>query len=72
MSKMDNLHRFAVIFLVFIVAAIPLIVLYVTYLSPGVPDILTLSGVIVVLGLILVFNLLPKRHTGDIDSPETQ
>lgn len=64
---MEDFPRFVVIFLVFILVSIPLLVYYFLYISPGLPDILTTSGVIVVLVLILVCNLLPKRTTREND-----
>lgn len=67
---MEDFHRFVAIFLVFIIVAIPLLVYYFLYISPGLPEILTTSGVVVVLALILICNLLPKRTTSKNDKPD--
>jgi branched-subunit amino acid permease len=68
---MDAISRFIFLFTIFFVSVLVIVVLYATYFLQNEYEILTPSVVIIVLLLIVLCNLLPKRNVTDFDNSDS-
>ena len=69
-ETMDTIRRFIILFSIFFISALVLVIAYATYFPQNGFEILTPTGVIIVLLLILLCNLLPKRSKNDFSNPD--